>query len=130
MLEEEIKKGKGMNKLSPFTNGSTHSSHSDADETFDKLSDLSLKGSSSQRTPTRPPINIKGAGKVASSLPSSGFFSHSMPIRPVIGSLPGPAASLDMPTLNLHHQSLDLLQFIYHLVTAIKTNKESRCPEV
>ena len=103
MLDEEIKKSRS-NKSSPFTPTSTHEIEDSS--LGEKLSELNLKSSHpsfvKQRTPTRPPIPINKGGRGGTSLPGDSFFlSQSMPIRPVIGSLPGPTICEEMPPINL-----------------------------
>ncbi len=112
MLDEEIKKtnsSKGSKKGGAFSSPVLN----EDSEALDKFSDLSLRSgggssggsssnmmfpsSSKHRTPTRQPIAIAGKGgpsmgRFGSSLPAGGdfkFMSHSMPVRPIIGSLPG-----------------------------------------
>jgi hypothetical protein len=104
MIDEEIKKTKS-NKTSPYTSNTLATECGPLDDSMDKLAELNLRNTAApkQRTPTRPPIPIRSGIKSGTSLPGdyvSGFFSHSMPIRPVIGSLPGPAMT-DMPNLSL-----------------------------
>jgi hypothetical protein len=95
MLSEEIK------KKSPFATMLSSKGPSASEDHVDKMADLSLYPGKN-RTPTRPPILIKSLSKPGTSLPgASGFLSHSMPVRPVIGSLPGPAMAMEMPALNL-----------------------------
>ena len=105
MLDEELKKSKkspltsmdDLPKMMPSMtlSSSNNSNSSNSFNTNNEYNNILNK----QRTPTRPPMLIK---KGSTPVSGDSFFSHSMPVRPIIGSLPVSSTILaGMPTLNL-----------------------------